>query len=211
MHVHLKLMYISVKYPLSIVNHLLDVLPGVLAGGYDVGCKFESTIRNSTLGPTATTRYHSLIGVFHGHAHARSCQLRKLGTYIEGQGLANLEDCERFFSKSNALATTVRSASVFHRRQAIGDYCYHTDNYETFGNLAKYLCDNYKQALDLIHSGTTLKAMMDDLKVTRVEEFSEWLEEEKEYLSQLKKAEPPEREALEMEYVIALDKFDTIG
>ncbi|KAJ2933885.1 hypothetical protein H1R20_g3198, partial [Candolleomyces eurysporus] len=37
-------------YPLSIVNRALNVLGPRLAVGYDIGCKFETTIKNSALG-----------------------------------------------------------------------------------------------------------------------------------------------------------------
>ena len=56
----------------------------------------------------------SLVGVFHGHAHCQLCQLENLATYINGLGLEDLETCERTFSKSNALATMTRHASMFH-------------------------------------------------------------------------------------------------
>jgi hypothetical protein len=52
-------------------------------------------------------------------------------------GLEDLEGCERFFSKSNALARSTRYASIFHRRQTITTYLAHTDVYDTYANLSE--------------------------------------------------------------------------
>jgi hypothetical protein len=117
---------------------LLRTFGNDLGIGYDISCKFATTVRQSPLGNLAAQlNYKSLIGSFHGHAHGRLCQLSYLATYIEGLGLEDLEGCERFFSKSNALANSVRSASIFHQQQSIIQYMRHTDNYETFVNLSK--------------------------------------------------------------------------
>jgi len=56
---------------------------------------------------------------------------------MKGLGLEDLEGCERYFSKSNALANSVRHASTFHRQQSIVQYMRHTDNFETFANLSE--------------------------------------------------------------------------
>jgi hypothetical protein len=127
----------SAKYPLAMTKVLLEAFGPDLGIGYDIGCQFEKTVKKSPLGETATRlNFHSLIGSFHGHAHGRLCQLSKLATYTEGLGLEDLEGCERFFSKSNGLASSVRYASVFHRQQSIVHYMRHTDNYETYANLS---------------------------------------------------------------------------
>jgi hypothetical protein len=65
------------------------------------------------------------------------CQLRFLTTYVRGLGLEDLEGCERFFSKSNALSCSTRYASVFHCWQSIATYMAHVDNFETYANLSK--------------------------------------------------------------------------
>ena len=46
-------------------------------------------------------------------------------------GLEDLEGCEHFFSKSNALASSIHHTSIFHRKQKIGDYMKHMDQFET--------------------------------------------------------------------------------
>ncbi|KAJ7745632.1 hypothetical protein B0H14DRAFT_3097129 [Mycena olivaceomarginata] len=104
------------KYPLAVVEVLLDTFGLKLGGGYDIGCHFESTLKNSELGDKArTNRFKSLVGSFHGHAHNQLCQLSFLATYVEGLGLEDLEGCERYFSRSNALAKSVRYASKHSR------------------------------------------------------------------------------------------------
>ena len=128
----------SAKYPLAVVETLLEAFGTGIGGGYDIGCKFATTLDQSDLGPRAKTlNYRSLVGSFHGHAHNRLCQTNFLATYVKGMGLEDLEGCECFFSKSNALASSLRYASVFHRRQKIVEYVRHMDDYETSQNLCE--------------------------------------------------------------------------
>lgn len=109
-----------------------------IGGGYDIGCKFGITLNRSELGPRARAlNYKALVGSFHGHAHNRLCQLSFLATYVKGMGLEDLEGCERFFSKSNALASSLRYASIFHRQQKMVEFMKHMDNMETYQNLSK--------------------------------------------------------------------------
>ncbi|THU80237.1 hypothetical protein K435DRAFT_823707 [Dendrothele bispora CBS 962.96] len=183
------------KYALAIVNRLIDILGEDLAMGYDIGCGFAVTAQDK--------HYHSLVGTFHGHAHARLCQTKHLGTYVEGNGLEDSEGCERFFSKSNALASSVRYSSSFHRRQAISAYFEHNDDFETWPNLVKFLENNYKQALEILRDVPVLQVEMHELGILSETTFSEWLEEEKEYLKSLKKE--PLEETLQMEYYRKLE------
>jgi len=57
-------------------------------------------------------------------------------------GLEDLEGCERCFSKSNALAPSLRYASIFHRKQAIYNYFKHSDNFEVYQNLSESVADS---------------------------------------------------------------------
>jgi len=119
-----------------VVSRLLDAFGKGLGGGYDIGCKFKTTLSRSSLGEPARLLAHtSLIELFHGHAHSRLCQLDHLATYIEGLGLEDLEGCEHAFSKSNALASTVRYSGMFHCRQTIANYFEHNDEYDVYANL----------------------------------------------------------------------------
>lgn len=125
------------KYPLAIVDALLDAFGPDVGFGYDIGCGFGKTVKKSPLRTKADgMNFKSLVGAFHGHAHNRLCQLVFLANYVPGMGLEDLEGCERFFSKSNALARSTRYASVFHRRQTIATYLAHTDVYDTYANLS---------------------------------------------------------------------------
>ncbi|KAJ6455997.1 hypothetical protein DFH09DRAFT_1116274 [Mycena vulgaris] len=161
------------KYPLAIVDALLDAFDPDVGSGYDIGCGFGTTVCNSPMAEKAADlNFKSLVGAFHGHAHNRRCQLAFLATYVPGMGLEDLEGCERFFSKSNALAWSTRYASIFHRRQTISTYLAHTDTFDTYANL-------------------TLHVAMAQLGVQDVSEFPERLEQEKEYLNGLGK-EPEE-------------------
>jgi hypothetical protein len=133
------IMYHSAKYPLACVEKLLDVFGEDLGGGFDIGCKFKETLAKSPLGRRARELRHTcLVGSFHGHAHNRLCQLQHLAVYVKGLGLEDLEGCECAFSKSNALAASLRYASIFHRMQAIATYFEHNDTFEVYQNLSKH-------------------------------------------------------------------------
>ncbi|KAJ7688824.1 hypothetical protein B0H17DRAFT_1160244 [Mycena rosella] len=181
------------KYGLAIADSLLDAFGPDFGFGYDIGCGFEETIKNSPLRPKAKRlNFKMLVSSFHGHAHNRMCQLRYLATYVLGLGLEDLEGCERYFSRSNALARTIRYASVFHRKQSITTYLAHVDSFETYPNLSKFLVDNYKQALDILDTEEALTFAMDQAGINK----------EKAYLRSLFKE--PEEETQQMEYYQSL-------
>ncbi|KAJ7810267.1 hypothetical protein B0H13DRAFT_2243470 [Mycena leptocephala] len=173
------------KYGLAITDALLDAFGPDLGEGYDIGCGFATTIKNSPIGEKARRlNLRALVGAFHGHAHNRMCQLRFLTTYVRGLGLEDLEGCERFFSKSNALSRSTRYASVFHRRQSIATYLAHVDNFETYANLSKFLEDS-------------LHFAMGQAGISGTEVFEERLRQEKEYLNNLSKEDPEETDQME--------------
>ncbi|KAF8133486.1 hypothetical protein K438DRAFT_1507353, partial [Mycena galopus ATCC 62051] len=204
------------KYPLAITDALLDAFGPHLGGGYDIGCGFEKTIQKSPLKTKAEElNFKPLVGSFHGHAHNRLCQLSFLATYVPGMGLEDLEGCERFFSKSNALARSTRYASIFHRRQTIATYLAHTDIYDTYANLSTFLVNNYKQAIHILDTEEALHTAMLEAGIKDVNEFSDRLKEEMEYLKSLKME--PEEETDQMEYfrrlVVLMEKrqkFDEV-
>ena len=127
----LLLMYAySVKYPWVCVEKLLDAFSEDIGSGFNIGCKFKTTLNNSPLGPRARQLRHTcLVGAFHGHAHNRLCQLSHLATYVKGLGLEDLEGCERAFLKSNALAASLWYASIFYWMQAIATYFEHNNTF----------------------------------------------------------------------------------
>jgi len=118
---------------------MIDVFGADLGQGYDIGCRFKTTINKSSLALKAHIANHTcLVGAFHGHAHNHLCQLSFLATYVEGLRLEDLEGCERFFSLSNALASSTRYSSTFHRHQAIVEYAKHKDAFKTYQNLSAF-------------------------------------------------------------------------
>ncbi|KIN95222.1 hypothetical protein M404DRAFT_34342 [Pisolithus tinctorius Marx 270] len=101
------------KYPIAIVSRLMKVFGADLEGGYDIGCQFSTTLAKSVIGKDIEQNQHTcLVPAFHG------------------LGLEDLETCERTFSKSNALASSLCYASAFHHQQAINAYFSHNDVYE---------------------------------------------------------------------------------
>jgi hypothetical protein len=205
------------KYPLAIVNKLIDVFSPDLAMGYDIGCCFKSTLNNALGEKAQLNRHTCLVGAFHGHAHNWLCQLNFLTTYVEELGLEDLEGCKHFFSKSNALASSTRYSSTFHRHQAIVEYSKHNDTFETYANLSKsipafitchslsdchwigtFLLNNYKQALALLETKSAVKSALRKVGARDELVVEEWLKEEEEYLQWISKE--PLLKTLEMEY-----------
>jgi hypothetical protein len=203
---------------------MIDVFGADLGEGYDIGCRFKTTINQSSLGLKARAANHTcLVGAFHGHAHNRLCQLTYLATYVEGLGLEDLEGCERFFSQSNALASSTRYSSVFHRRQAIVEYSKHKDTFETYQNLSGYsslrilffwlyllgtfLLNNYKQAIEILDTRSVVSSALVKVGAQDMAMVKHWLKEEEEYLRGLSKE--PLEETLEMEYYMLLLNLST--
>ncbi|KAJ7835428.1 hypothetical protein B0H13DRAFT_2240085 [Mycena leptocephala] len=169
------------KYGLAITDALLDAFGPDLGEGYDIGCEFETTIKNSPIGDKARRlNLRALVGAFHGHA---------ITVYLEG--------CERFFSKSNALSRSTRYASVSHRRQSIATYMAHVDNFETYANLSKFLVNNYRQALEILDQEDSLHFAMRQAGISGTEVFEERLRQETEYLKNLSKEDPEETDQME--------------
>ncbi|EGO23128.1 hypothetical protein SERLADRAFT_409558 [Serpula lacrymans var. lacrymans S7.9] len=77
------------KYPLAIIDHILDNYGSDVGIGYDIGCAHEATI---------------VVNTFHGYGHNCLCQLCKHPLYLTGYGLEDLETLERVFSASNSVA-----------------------------------------------------------------------------------------------------------
>jgi hypothetical protein len=116
------------KYPLAIVNRLLDQYGSDIGLGYDIMCGFIKTLMQSSLGAKAAGLHlQGIVPAFHGHAHNRNCQVHWHPLYMEGVGLEDFEECERTFFRSNELASVTRLASPFHRQQQIDEHFYFHD------------------------------------------------------------------------------------
>ncbi|KAJ6567645.1 hypothetical protein DFH09DRAFT_1314159 [Mycena vulgaris] len=138
------------KYGYAVTHHLIKVLSEI-ALGYDIGCKFSKTVNA-----------HPILGAFHRHGHCRLCQLSNLATYVKGVELDDLEYCETFSSKSNALAASP-----------------HMDIFDTYQSLSLLLANKYKCALGLKSMAPVLTVAMRDLGVVEKSVFKDWLTAEK--------------------------------
>ncbi|KAJ3917507.1 hypothetical protein F5877DRAFT_44531 [Lentinula edodes] len=185
---------------------------GKLCFAYDVGCTNSKTVNRSPLASLANYMgYLPAVGTMHGYAHERACQLNFLLLYQTGAGLEDGETSEQYFSKSNSLASATRHASIFHRRQMITEYAYHTDNFETYGNLSKFLRNHYSQALEILGTAPSLRIRMREAGIKDARIIFQWMEEEAVYLQNLSR-EPPV-ETLQMEYyrkLIALKECQAV-
>ena len=111
------------KYPLAIVNKLIEVYGPDILVGYDIGCEFTKTLQHSSLGASVHEKnLKCIVPAFHGHSHNRGCQVQYHPLYFAGAGKEDFEGCERLFSESNALASGTRLATPFHRHQAIEEF-----------------------------------------------------------------------------------------
>ncbi|KAJ3524095.1 hypothetical protein NM688_g8622 [Phlebia brevispora] len=166
------------KYPLAIMSKAATDLPKKVAIGYDIGCDFEKTAGNSSLGPLLREKeFRFIVPAFHGYSHCYPCQLYYHPNIVVGMGLEDLETMERFFSSSNHLASITRYASPYRRRLFIEAYFKQWDEDKNL-NLGTFILNNVKQALKIIKDGTPLltKDML-DLKITEAE-MEEWSQEQ---------------------------------
>ncbi|TFK79198.1 hypothetical protein K466DRAFT_505958 [Polyporus arcularius HHB13444] len=178
------------KYPLAIVNRVIDVYGPELsvALGYDIACEFSKTLGHSSLGPRAEGVVSGVVPAFHGHSHNRRCQLDWHPMYLEGVGKEDFEGCERFFSHSNGLASATRLSTAFHRHQAIEGLVARWALLK-HAESGRFIFNNYRQALTIINEGTrALDIYARELKTTP-EDYKRYLVEEREYLRGLM-AEP---------------------
>jgi Kyakuja-Dileera-Zisupton transposase len=132
------MMISSAKYPLAIVNRLIDILGKKVGCAYDIGCAFATTLKHSSLAEKAKdASFRLMVGAFHGHAHNRLCQLSWHPLYIDGAGRTDGEGCEQVFSSSNDLARSTRHATRFHRHQSIEEHFNFWDQ-DKYGNLSTW-------------------------------------------------------------------------
>ena len=116
---NIDIMY-RMKYPLAMVNQLIDIYGPDIACGYDIACAFSKTLAQSSLGPhAAENRFRLVLGWFHRYGHNALCQIEWHPRNVKGMGRADFEGCERIFSASNAVASLTRHATKFHHHQAI--------------------------------------------------------------------------------------------
>ncbi|KAH9916348.1 hypothetical protein B0H21DRAFT_703065 [Amylocystis lapponica] len=173
------------KYPLAMVSKASQVFGDKILLGYDIGCTFDDTIRNSSLGPK--WQQHSsrcCVNAFHGYTHNYACQTKNHPNVIEGMGLEDLETLERIFSGSNNLASVTRYASAYRRRVFIDEYFQQWDQ-EKYGALSTMIYQNYLQALGIIKTeSVALVDAMRSLDITK-DDLTAWYQDERQYFQTL--------------------------
>lgn len=174
-------------------------------GGYDIGCSFEGTVKNSSLGELyESTGTRLCVNAFHGYSHSYLCQLQYHPNIIEGIGLEDLETMERIFSSSNQLASVIRYASRYRRRLFIEAYFKQWDA-DKYQNLGIFLLRNYKQALAMIEEDTrTLDEAKLQFGLTDAD-MDLWEQEERTFFSHL--GEEEEYDIQAMTYVELLQQL----
>jgi hypothetical protein len=211
---------IRAKYGLATTHAIMTVFRDNQTIGSDIGCSFMATVSSSSLGPAAKKQnLKFVVNAFHGYMHNRECQLAFHPLYTPRLGLEDLETCERIFSASNAVASTIWYASYFHWIQSIDLHFDQWDrnkcfvsifiNSNVFASLnraaAKFLYNNYKQALSFIRNFTP---EVDNFKCTfgySDDDFQNWRLEEQDYLLGLD--HEPECGALAISYVECLQEL----
>ncbi|KAK7030347.1 hypothetical protein VNI00_014204 [Paramarasmius palmivorus] len=194
------------KYPLAIVNSLIDKYGKKLGIGYDIWCAFVKTLHRSPMlrQKVKSSGITGVVPAFHGYAHNRPCQLGYHPMYKEGVGLEDFEPCERTFSLSNALASITRLTNLFHRRQEFSEFFYFHD-LDKFALSANFIYQNYWQALErIVKDEPTLERSCEELQITP-EICEDLLKQEAEYFSA--RSTEPARESYELDYVEILERF----
>lgn len=170
--------------------------------GYDIGCTFNHTILESSLGPEfRRLKCRCCVNAFHGYSHSHTCQTRNHPSVIEGAGLEDFEEMERVFAASNDLAPITRYASKYHRRLHI-DRHYQQWDEDKYANLGKWLYNNYRQALQVLDSdGPELQTWLQAQGLQEAA-LQQWQQEEAAYFADLGKTTAAD--AVAVEYVVRL-------
>ncbi|OCH88551.1 hypothetical protein OBBRIDRAFT_734191 [Obba rivulosa] len=191
------------KYPLAVVNHILDVHQHNCGCGYDIGCAFAETAKNSKLlGPkVAEYGMQFVVCAFHGYAHNQLCQLVNHPLYLSGYSIEDLEGMERVFAASNTVARGIRYASRFHYTQSLDLHFQQWDE-DKYTELSRFLYNNYRQCLQIVEDfSVDVSHLKNSLKIDDTA-FEAWLSDERHFLKNLK--DEPEERVLECAYVQAL-------
>ncbi|KAJ7831313.1 hypothetical protein B0H14DRAFT_2592757 [Mycena olivaceomarginata] len=148
------------KYPLAVVQELLDVFGMKLGAGYNIGCHFDATVCYSELGDQArANKLKCLVGSFHGHAHNCLCQLSFLATYVEGMGLEDLEGAltalRRMQTSGKFLCTNYRQAlTILKTEPALKDWM-RQEHVESFDEFYQWLLEEKEYLVSLKHAAKT--------------------------------------------------------
>ncbi|KAK7022809.1 hypothetical protein VNI00_016936 [Paramarasmius palmivorus] len=195
------------KYPLAIVDRLMEDFGLDLCVAYDIMCAFFKTMRRSELvgNKIVKMRLKGVVPAFHGHAHNRKCQLSWHPLYILGVGLEDFEECERAFSRSNHLASITRLATWFHRRQAILEHFYFNDE-DKHASIGNFIYQSYRRALRRLQEDKPVYGALLKQQGLSSETCEELLKAEREHFENRVFPEPPEM-AEAIEYAELLEHF----
>ena len=142
--------FFRAKYPLAILAKALEVLPPHSINAGDIACALQITVSKSSLGPLSLERdLHFVVNAFHGYSHNYACQRKNHPNIVEGVGLEDFETMERFFSRSNSLASSTRHASAYRRRLDVEGFFEQSDE-DKYANLGTFILGNYTQALRVL-------------------------------------------------------------
>ncbi|KAI0746795.1 hypothetical protein C8Q80DRAFT_1220069 [Daedaleopsis nitida] len=193
------------KYPLAITSRVIEVIREAIMLGFDIGCTFKITLKNSSLGPAFEALGGRVcVNAFHGYSHSYPCQLHNHLNGIVGMGLEDLETLERVFSASNQLASVTRYASAYRRGMLIHAYFRQWDE-DKYANQGLFLYNNYAQALDILKTKKpVLNESMALLDLT-LEKLKEFERKEVHYFDNLRDEAPWDLHAIA--YVEALQEL----
>ncbi|RDX50992.1 hypothetical protein OH76DRAFT_1455203 [Lentinus brumalis] len=193
------------KYALALVAKALDVFEDRILWGYDIGCTFNTTIAQSSLGPEFSRRgCRCCVNAFHGYSHSHSCQTINHPSVIPGAGLDDMEGMERLFSSSNELAPVTRYASKYHRRMHIDRHMYQWDE-DKYANIATMLYNNLRQAFDILAKDAPVVEEWLQANGCTLADLELWETEEKQYFATVGKV--TEADAVAVEYVSRLKDY----
>ena len=167
------------------MRKILDKFDPDFMAAYDIGCVFETTVSNSTLGNDYHTKNGAMcVPAFYGYSHSHICQLQFHPNIIEGMGIKDAECLERVFSGSNKLAPVIRYASAYRCMLFIEEYFKQWDA-EKYLNLGLFMQNNYVQALETIEQESAALAQAAAEQGVTEERMQRWAEEEREFFTVL--------------------------
>ena len=189
------------KYPLAIVNQLLDQYGADIRLGYDIMCAFIKTLGRSSLrAKMVALHLQGVVPTFHGHAHNRCCQVDWHPMYMEGIGLEDFEECEcTFKSPMNLLQLLVLPlpSTVNSRLMSTSSFTIRISmqcqacTLTIFRNphpdimTENFIFQNYRQALERIESNSKHLSLLASKLGTTADDYETYLKSEHEYLKDL--------------------------
>ncbi|PPQ93511.1 hypothetical protein CVT25_005212 [Psilocybe cyanescens] len=102
------------KYPLAIINQLLQEFRSDICLAYEIMCDFTVTLKKSILSEKVRAFcFCGVISAFYDHAYNCGCQVQWHPLYIEGVGLEGFKECKHTFCCSNKFASVTHLAMPY--------------------------------------------------------------------------------------------------